>query len=145
MESLLVCLILLSVSGVWLEQPASALPASTVQVRVGENATLQCPLLDAFNASTTNASNTTAISAAYSTLSWYRKTAGQSPELLLTIRPADESNVKYGAGVGPDKVSAAANGSLLLHNSEQSDSAVYYCGITQGEDPKKKPNATGAH
>ncbi|XP_045898318.1 secreted immunoglobulin domain 1 [Micropterus dolomieu] len=120
MESLLVCLLLLSLGG----SHGAALPTSTVQVRVGEDATLQCPLLDASNAS--NAS----------TLSWYRKAAGQSPQLVLTIRSTNTSNVKYGSGVGPEKVSAAADGSLLLRGSQQNDSAVYYCGISQGHDQK---------
>ncbi|XP_074930220.1 T cell receptor alpha variable 13-1 [Cottoperca gobio] len=124
MESVLVVLIFLSLSGLP-RRHVAALPASTVQVRVGEAATLQCPLLNVTNAS--------------STLSWYKKAEGQSPELLLSFRSADTSKVRYGPGVAPDKVSAAADGSLLLHDSEQSDSAVYFCGMTQGGEQKKKP------
>lgn len=120
--------------GFWREQHAAALPASTVQVRVGEDATLQCPLLDASNATTTPA----ATAAVPSTLSWYRKAAGQSPQLLLTFRSHNTSDVKYGSGVDPDKVSAAADGSLMVLGSQQSDSAVYYCGITQGDKQRKK-------
>ncbi|XP_070764949.1 secreted immunoglobulin domain 1 [Enoplosus armatus] len=122
MESVLVCVVLLSLSGFQWGRHATALPASTVQVRVGEDTTLQCPLLDASNVS--------------STLSWYRKAAGQSPQLLLTFKSTNTSNVKYGSGVGPDKVSAAADGSLLLRGSQQSDSAVYYCGISWGDEQK---------
>lgn len=104
-------------------QRAAALPASTVQVRVGEDATLQCPLLDASNAA----------AAAPSTLSWYRKLRGQGPQLLLSFRSTDSRKVKYGAGVGPQKVAAAADGSLLLRGSQQSDSAVYYCSVSRGD------------
>ncbi|XP_056234967.1 secreted immunoglobulin domain 1 isoform X2 [Seriola aureovittata] len=133
MESVLVCLILVSLSGFWWGHQSAALPASSVQVRVGEDATLPCPLLD-------NA--TTAAPPAYSTLSWYRKVTGGSPQLLLTIRSTNSSNVTFGSGVGPDKVSATADGSLLLRRSEHSDSAVYYCGISQGKEPKNKSAGT---
>ncbi|XP_044055937.1 secreted immunoglobulin domain 1 [Siniperca chuatsi] len=129
MESVLVCVILLSLSGFRGERRATALPAPTVQVRAGEDATLQCPLLDASNASS---------AAAPSTLSWYRKAAGQSPQLLLSFRSTNASSVKYGSGVGPDKVSAAADGSLLLRGSQRSDAAVYYCAISRGGRQKKK-------
>ncbi|KAF3690536.1 Immunoglobulin kappa variable 4-1 [Channa argus] len=133
MESVLLCLILVSLSGFQWKPYGAALPASTVQVKVGEDATLHCPLLD--NSTITN---TTSAPNASSTLSWYRKAAGQSPQLLITFRAADNSNVRYGSSVGPDKVSPAANGSLLLHGSEQKDSAVYYCGISQGDNANKK-------
>ncbi|XP_039984082.1 secreted immunoglobulin domain 1 [Xiphias gladius] len=127
MESALVCLILVSLSGFRWGHPAAAPPAATVEVRVGEDATLHCPLLDQSNA-------------ASATLSWYKKAAGRGPQLLLTMRSADSSHVKYGSGVRPDKVSAAADGSLLLRRSEQSDSAVYYCAVSQGGRlPQKGP------
>ncbi|XP_074493070.1 secreted immunoglobulin domain 1 [Sebastes fasciatus] len=208
----MVCVILLSISGLWWEQHAAALPTSTVQVRVGEDVILQCPLLDAstVNASTVNASTVNASSAnastvnastanastvnastvnastvnastantssanastvnassanasnanastanastsnastanastanASTTLSWYRQAAGQRPELLLSFRSTNASQVKYGAGVGPNKVSAASDGSLLLHDFKRNDSAVYYCSITQGDEQKKNP------
>lgn len=115
--------------GLWGEQRAASLLASTVQVRVGEDATLQCPLLDASDA------NPPAVP---STLSWYRMAAGRGPELLLSIRTSSSSNVKFGSGVGPDKVLAAADGSLLLRAPQRSDSAVYYCGISQGDEQQKK-------
>uniref|UniRef100_UPI003D7E8E38 immunoglobulin kappa variable 4-1 isoform X1 n=1 Tax=Monopterus albus TaxID=43700 RepID=UPI003D7E8E38 len=130
MECVLVCLIFVSLSGFWGQYPAAALPASTVQVRVGENATLHCPLLD-------NSTSTAPTLNASSTLSWYRKVAGQSPELLLTVRSTDPSSVTYGSSVGPGKALAGANGSLLLHNSQHSDTAVYYCGISWGDQHKK--------
>uniref|UniRef100_UPI003D7D7FA4 Ig kappa chain V-III region PC 2154 isoform X2 n=1 Tax=Monopterus albus TaxID=43700 RepID=UPI003D7D7FA4 len=117
-------------AGFWGQYPAAALPASTVQVRVGENATLHCPLLD-------NSTSTAPTLNASSTLSWYRKVAGQSPELLLTVRSTDPSSVTYGSSVGPGKALAGANGSLLLHNSQHSDTAVYYCGISWGDQHKK--------
>ncbi|KAM8875649.1 uncharacterized protein AB9W97_016321 [Spinachia spinachia] len=125
MESLLLCLILLSFSSFrWELHAAAALPASSVLVRAGEDATLQCPLLDAStSASSTNAS---------STLSWYRTAEGRRPELLLAFESTNASDVKYGAAMGPGKVSAKADGSLLLLNATRDDSAVYYCAVTQG-------------
>ncbi|XP_037553730.1 immunoglobulin lambda-1 light chain-like [Nematolebias whitei] len=121
MDSVLVSVILLALSGV--QQPSAAPPAPTVHVRAGEDATLQCPLLDG--------SNITAVDppAGPSTVSWYRKAAGQGPELLVSFSSANGS-VRYGGGVGPDKVSAAADGALLLRGSDRSDSAVYYCGLS---------------
>ncbi|XP_040039781.2 secreted immunoglobulin domain 1 [Gasterosteus aculeatus] len=127
MESLLVGLILCFSSFRWEPHAAAALPASPVRVRVGEDAALRCPLLDAStNASSTNASSTNASS----TLSWYRTAAGRRPELLLAFRSTNASDVKYGAAVGPGKVSAGADGSLLLLDATWSDSAVYYCAVT---------------
>ncbi|XP_062419500.1 secreted immunoglobulin domain 1 [Pungitius pungitius] len=121
MESLPVFLILLSISSFrWEPHPAAASPASPVRVRVGQDAALWCPLLDA---ASTNAS---------STLSWYRTAAGRRPELLLSFRSTNASDVKYGAAVGPGKASAKADGSLLLLNATRSDSAVYYCAVTWG-------------
>ncbi|KAK2835096.1 hypothetical protein Q5P01_015580 [Channa striata] len=133
MESVLLCLILVSLSGFQWKPRVAALPASTLQVKVGEDATMHCPLLD--NSTTTNA---TSAPNASSTLSWYRKAAGQSPQLLFSFKATDTSTVRYGSGVRPDKVSPAANGSLLLRSSEQSDSAVYYCGISQGDKSNEK-------
>ncbi|KAK1896782.1 T cell receptor beta variable 11-1 [Dissostichus eleginoides] len=154
MKSVLVLLILLSVRGFLWQQHVSALQASTVQVRYGEDAILQCPLMDAFSnvssntfassSASSNASSNASSSAsssvsfsASSTLSWYRKAAGRSPELLLSFRSSDVSNVTYGPGVSPDKVSASVDGSLLLHDSRLNDSAVYYCGLTRGEEKKR--------
>ncbi|XP_070688736.1 secreted immunoglobulin domain 1 isoform X2 [Pempheris klunzingeri] len=108
------------------EQGAAAPPYPTVQVRVGEDVTLQCPLL-------------AAPPVAPSVLSWYRQTAGRRPQLLLSFRTADPSHARYGAGVRPLKVSAAADGSLLLRGSQRSDAAVYYCGISQGGGRKDGP------
>lgn len=110
------------------EPRAAALPASTVRVRVGEDATLHCPLLDSASANDSL------------TVSWYRKPAGHSPQLLLSLRAADGSKAKYGAGVRAHKVSAWPNGTLLLRGSEYSDSAVYYCGASHGlEQDRKQP------
>ncbi|XP_067454188.1 secreted immunoglobulin domain 1 [Thunnus thynnus] len=122
MKSLLVCLLLLSLSGFRWERCAAA---RTIQVRVGENATLQCPLLAGSTSSP-------------STLSWYRKVAGLSPQLLLSFRTTNTSNVTFGSGVRSEKLSVSSNGSLLLRGSEQSDSAVYYCGISLGQEKEKK-------
>lgn len=116
------------------QQHVTGLPSSTVQVRVGDDATLQCPLLDA--------SNTTA---APSTLSWYRKAAGQGPQMLLSFRSTNSSNMKYGTGVDPEKVSAAADGSLLLRGSQRSDSAVYYCSMSRGHELKKDGTGQWCH
>ncbi|XP_035809340.2 secreted immunoglobulin domain 1 [Amphiprion ocellaris] len=140
MASVLLWVIVLALHG--FHHHAATLPTSTVQVSVGEDAILQCPLMNTSNASTTTTTTTTTTTAAptaRSTLSWYRKAAGQGPQLLLTLRSSDGSNVRYGDGVGPDKVSAAADGSLLLRGSQQSDSAVYYCGISQGDEHNKEP------
>ncbi|GAA6226267.1 secreted immunoglobulin domain 1 [Lates japonicus] len=142
MASVLSCLILVSLCGLCWEHRVAALPASTVQVRVGEDATLHCPLLDTSTTTmTVNATTSSALSTS-SNLSWYRKAAGQSPQLLFSMRSSGGSRVKYGSGVRPDKVSAAADGSLLLRRSEQSDAAVYYCGLSRGQEPrdrKQKP------
>lgn len=116
------------------QQRVTSLPSSTVQVRLGDDATLQCPLLDA--------SDTTA---APSTLSWYRKAAGQGPQLLLSFRSTNSSNMKYGTGVDPEKVSAAADGSLLLRGSQRSDSAVYYCSRSRGDEPRKDRSGQWCH
>lgn len=105
------------------EQCVPPLMVPTVQVKVGEDATLQCPLLDAFDANP---------NAGFSILSWYRKTAGGGPELLLSIRASGSPNMTFGLGFGPDKVSAAADGSLLLLAFQRRDSAVYFCSISQG-------------
>ncbi|XP_070816880.1 secreted immunoglobulin domain 1 [Chaetodon trifascialis] len=116
--------------GFWQEQRAAATaaapPAFTVQVRVGEDATLRCPLLDAAGA------------AAASTLSWYRKSAGQGPQLLLSLRSTGSRRVTYGSAVDPQKVLAAADGSLLLRGAERDDSAVYYCGVSHGDADRKR-------
>ncbi|TDH09029.1 hypothetical protein EPR50_G00103950 [Perca flavescens] len=145
MESELVALILLSLSGVWcwtatvatatvatatvatpnVTTPNVTTPASGVLVRVGENATLRCPLLDAAEAPPPSSRKWT--------VSWYRKWAGRPPQLLLSFRLTAVSNVTYGAGFGPEKVSAAADSSLLLTDSTHGDSAFYYCSMTQGE------------
>ncbi|XP_038142034.1 secreted immunoglobulin domain 1 [Cyprinodon tularosa] len=114
-----------------LQQQAATLPESTILVGVGEDAVLQCPLLDRYNGTTASPT------AGLATLSWYRKTAGHRPTLLLSLSPVNGSIVRYGDGVSPDKVSAAANGSLLLRGSEQTDSAVYYCGISHGSENGK--------
>lgn len=97
---------------------------STVQVKVGQDATLQCPLLEASDANPI---------AGFSILSWYRKTAGGGPELLLSIRASGSFNMTFGSGFGPNKVSAAADGSLLLLAFQRRDSAVYFCSISQGD------------
>ena len=104
------------------------LPASTIRVGVGENVTLQCPLLDDLSATA---------STPPSIISWYRKAAGQGPKMLLTLMFSDRIRVKYGDGVHAEKVSASADGSLLLRGSEKRDSAVYYCGISRGSDREK--------
>ncbi|XP_039667389.1 secreted immunoglobulin domain 1 [Perca fluviatilis] len=157
MESELVALILLSLSGVWcwpatvatptvamptvappeptvatptVTTPTMAPPAPGVLVRVGENATLRCPLLDAAEAPPQEAAKWT--------VSWYRKWAGRPPQLLLSFRLTAASNVTYGAGLGPEKVSAAADSSLLLTDSTHGDSAFYYCSMTQGEGGGKQ-------
>ncbi|XP_054591593.1 secreted immunoglobulin domain 1 [Nothobranchius furzeri] len=131
--AMLLLVILLHFSG--FQQIAEGM--QTIKVRSGEDAMLQCPLLDGSNATT---ANHMVSPSGPSTVSWYRKAAGHAPELLVSFRPADGSNIKYGTAVGPDKVSAAADGSLLLRHSEQSDTAVYYCGISQGSEQKMDPN-----
>ncbi|XP_074523634.1 secreted immunoglobulin domain 1 [Halichoeres trimaculatus] len=125
----LVCVILLSLCGVCTEQDVSAPPASTLHVTVGENVTLRCPLLDPANV--TNGSFD------HLRVSWYRQAAGQSPEMLLSFSPTNGSEPKYGAGVGPDKVSAGSDGSLRLHGSRHSDAAFYYCGLSQGAEKER--------
>ncbi|XP_069578535.1 secreted immunoglobulin domain 1 [Brachyistius frenatus] len=105
-------------------------PPPTVQVRVGEDAVLQCPLLAVSN-----------VSSIPSVLSWYRTVPGRRPELLLSVRSSAGSALTYGDGLGPHKVSPAAGGSLLLRRSERSDSAVYYCGISRGDGRQDGPAA----
>lgn len=115
------------------QQHVLTMPTSTLWVRPGENATLYCPLLDTLHR---NKSSPTA-----STISWYRTAAGQGPQMLLTVMPSNTPNVTYGAGVCPGKVSVGVNGSLLLRGFQQNDSAVYFCGMSQGSKPEKKPDA----
>ncbi|XP_054911411.1 secreted immunoglobulin domain 1 [Poeciliopsis prolifica] len=125
MRRLQVVVFLLALSGF----RVASLPA--VLVGLGEDATLHCPLLDG--------SNGTGDSADPATLSWYRKATGRGPTLLLSLSPANGSAVRYGDGVNPQKVTAAANGSLVLRRSERSDSAVYYCGVSHGSEQNKNP------
>ncbi|XP_061594989.1 secreted immunoglobulin domain 1 [Cololabis saira] len=128
MASLPVCLVLLTLSAL---RPGAAAVASTVRVRAGEDATLHCPLLDGSGASGAPAAGPT-------TISWYRKAPGRGPELLLSLASTNGSQLRYGDGVHPGKVSATAGGSLLLlRGSEQSDAAVYYCGVSHGSDHKR--------
>ncbi|XP_071396941.1 uncharacterized protein [Centroberyx affinis] len=105
------------------------MPAETVRVRAGGDATLTCPLP----------------AGGASTLSWYQQAAGRSPRLVLNYRSTRGPTVTYGSGFSPGKFSAGADGSLLLRGSEESDSAVYYCGVSQFRDPKKEAarQATG--
>ncbi|KAF6722038.1 Ig kappa chain V-III region VH [Oryzias melastigma] len=131
MESLHIWVILLALSG--FQKPVLTMPTSTLWVRAGENATLYCPLLDA--PQHTKSSPTASI------ISWYRTAAGQGPQMLLTVGPSSTPNVKYGAGVRPEKVSAGVNGSLMLSGFQQNDSAVYFCGMSHGTKPEKKANA----
>ncbi|RVE73755.1 hypothetical protein OJAV_G00034500 [Oryzias javanicus] len=130
MESLHIWVFLLALSG--FQEPVLTMPASTLWVRAGENATLYCPLLEA--------SQSAKSSPTASIISWYRTAAGQGPQMLLTVKPFS-TNVKYGAGVHPEKVSAGVNGSLMLSGFQQNDSAVYFCGMSHGTKPEKKPNA----
>ncbi|XP_041862922.1 secreted immunoglobulin domain 1 [Melanotaenia boesemani] len=132
MVSTVVCVLFLALSG--FQQHVATWPAPTVQVRVGENVSLQCPLLDSSNSTM---ATSTSDEAAPATLSWYRKTAGLGPMLLLSLMPSNGSHVKYGNGIDPEKVSATANGSLLLQGSKESDSGVYYCGISYGSEWKQ--------
>ncbi|KAM7388153.1 hypothetical protein PAMP_024351 [Pampus punctatissimus] len=125
MDFLQVCVLLLSLSAFRWERCTATL---AVQVRVGEDVTLQCPLL---------VSSSTSLSPP-STLSWYRKAAGLSPQLLLSFRTTGTPNVTFGSGVCPEKLSVSSDGSLLLRDSKQSDSAVYYCGVTHGQEHKNK-------
>ncbi|MEQ2189015.1 hypothetical protein GOODEAATRI_020750 [Goodea atripinnis] len=124
-------ILLFALSG--FQQQAASLPASTILITAGEDAMLQCPLLDGSNGTTAS------LAPGPATLSWYRKAAGHRPTLLLSLSPANGSIVRYGDGVSPDKVSAAANGSLLLRGSELSDSAVYYCCVSHGSEQNKDP------
>ncbi|KAM7409791.1 hypothetical protein PAMA_001334 [Pampus argenteus] len=118
MDFLRVCVLLLSLSG-------CCIATLAVQVRVGDDVTLQCPLMVSSSTSP-------------STLSWYRKAAGLSPQLLLSFRTTDTSNVTFGSRVCPEKLSVSSDGSLLLRDSKQSDSAIYYCGVSHGQEQKKK-------
>ncbi|CAF90492.1 unnamed protein product [Tetraodon nigroviridis] len=88
----------------------------SVAVRVGENVSLRCPLLD-----TTRG-----------TLSWYRQLPGQSPELVLSTRSS--SGVKFGSSFGPGRVSTAADGSLQLSAAQPSDSGLYFCSTSRGPE-----------
>ncbi|XP_041647274.1 secreted immunoglobulin domain 1 [Cheilinus undulatus] len=132
MESGVICAIF--VCGVCLSQHVPALPASTLHVRVGENITLHCPLLNTTNTTATTAAppDLSLHGLAPSTISWYRKPEGQGPQLLLSFRSTNRSEVTYGTGICSDKISAAANGSLRLHGSQSNDTGVYFCGVSQG-------------
>ncbi|MEQ2220958.1 hypothetical protein ILYODFUR_010859 [Ilyodon furcidens] len=78
-------ILLFALSG--FQQQAAPLPASTILVRAGEDAVLQCPLLDGSNGTTAS------LAPGPATLSWYRKAAGHRPTLLLSLTPANGSIV----------------------------------------------------
>lgn len=92
---------------------------------MGEDVSLRCPLLETSSG----------------TLSWYRKVPGRSPELLLSTRGS--SGVRFGPGFGPDRVQAAADGSLVLAAAQRSDSGLYFCSfsprVQQQEDERTQP------
>lgn len=103
----------------------------TVQVRPGQAAVLHCPLLTASGgAASSFTSSLTPTSS--STLSWYRQVGeGRSPELLLALRTGPGgSNVRFGPGLGSDRLTATADGSLRLSAPQRSDTAVYYCSLS---------------
>lgn len=106
----------------------------TVQVRPGQAAVLHCPLLAASGGAATSPTSSPTSSP---TLSWYRQVAeGRSPELLLALRTGPGgSNVRFGPGLGSDRLTATADGSLRLSAPQRSDTAVYYCSISlRGEE-----------
>lgn len=88
-------------------------------VRVGEDVSLHCPLLDTSGG----------------TLSWYRKLPGQGPELILSTRSSSE--VKFGPSFGPERAWTAADGSLVLHAAQRGDAGLYFCSISQMPDDAK--------
>ncbi|XP_029904665.1 proline-rich protein 36-like [Myripristis murdjan] len=126
----------IALSGFWLESHAAVLPPDTLRVTPGDDATLRCPLL-AGPAPAYNPAHTPGSGPAPVLVSWYRQRAGRGPGLILSFRLANVSAARYGVDFGPDKVRGGANGSLLLRGSQQSDAAVYYCGLS-GEEPEKK-------
>lgn len=107
----------------------------TVHVRPGQAAVLHCPLLAASGgaaSSFTSSLTTTSSPTSSSTLSWYRQVGeGRSPELLLALRTGPSgSNVRFGPGLGSDRLTATADGSLRLSAPQRSDTAVYYCSLS---------------
>ncbi|KAM4629865.1 secreted immunoglobulin domain 1 [Polymixia lowei] len=97
--------------------PGLALPVEGLSVKVGDDVDLECPLLARLSSAM---------------LSWYQQRAGESPRLVLSYRLSNSSAVKYGSGFHRDKFSVQPDRrSLLLHGSEERDSAVYYCGLSE--------------
>ncbi|XP_036833847.1 secreted immunoglobulin domain 1 [Oncorhynchus mykiss] len=96
----------------------------SLSVKVGEDATLNCPL-------STNCS--------MATVSWYKQSQGERPELVLSYHLTNTSHVLYGHGFHPNKITVQTNDSrplhqhqLLIHGSKENDMAVYFCGLTEG-------------
>ncbi|KAJ7993308.1 hypothetical protein DPEC_G00271080 [Dallia pectoralis] len=93
-----------------------------VSVKLGEDAILECPL--------------PAISRE-ATVSWYKQSPGERPELVLSYKLPNTSHVLYGQGFHHEKFTVQTNGSrlphrhhLLIRRSMKNDTAVYYCGHT---------------
>ncbi|XP_062306177.1 secreted immunoglobulin domain 1 [Osmerus eperlanus] len=103
--------------------------SSKLSVRMGENATLDCPLPISFNKST---------------FSWYKQRHAERPELILSYPVTNISLVIYGQGFQPDKFTARLGKSgphlhqLLIQGSTESDTAVYYCGLGYHRDGNVK-------
>lgn len=95
-----------------------------MKVRAGGDVALQCPLL----------------ATAGETLSWYRKLPGQGPELVLSTKPS--LDLKFGPSFGPERVRMAADGSLVLHAAQRSDSGLYFCSVARRDEQEEKSRPT---
>ncbi|XP_056133231.1 secreted immunoglobulin domain 1 [Lampris incognitus] len=93
---------------------------ASVSVNIGDDVTLQCPLLPF--------SSMTAVS-------WYRQRGAEAPQLLLSYNLTDASLVTFGPGFHDGKVSVRVDRLerhwLLLRRCDVTDSAVYYCSAAE--------------
>ncbi|KAL2090140.1 hypothetical protein ACEWY4_014828 [Coilia grayii] len=102
-----------------------------VAVTRGQSATLQCPL-------ETNLTE--------GMISWYKQISGEGPNLVLSYALSGYSEIRYGVGFHPDRFSVQpkTNDSqahqLLISTTEETDSATYYCGISdRNETGQNRP------
>ncbi|XP_062412392.1 secreted immunoglobulin domain 1 [Sardina pilchardus] len=105
-------------------QCASLAADTGVAVTRGQSVALGCPL---------------ETSLTVGMISWYKQSAGEGPNMVLSYSLNGSSRVCYGEGfrLGRFSVQSGTNDSaahqLLISTTEEMDSATYYCGISNGD------------